>query len=460
MAVNPLSIPRLPNAITTPGTQPNFQTLSGQNTYVPPPSSTTLQQLASLGQKAKSPEQNVKTVAPALPTSQVSTYKPPIANSNTQSPLTSNVNPNAGQFGTGGIGGPSQSVAAQPPQNTGLYGQLIGQLSTQNPFNNTAVSDAYKKAQDIQSQLEQSRANQANSEAENRLNPIPIGDQTGREAVIRSQYLAQQNALAQQGAAQSTLYQAGLTGTGQQLQGLTSAAGLVQPQQVSYNNQLINPVTGGTYGQYGQGGTLNDAVSNAVQRIQNGTGYNDALATLNAYGQAGVNALNQALGPSFNITQSNANAAAQGQSLGQTTTQAQATQKAVDYANTVLDNLTHAYQGLGSAQTTGIPGVNALANLGSQITGLGIGGTQSFNNQLQEARAAISSALVASGTVTPTNAGGLALSMIPDNATPTQIASAKAALKELLGQRAGIYTAPYQAPQYGQGASGNSIYSF
>lgn len=120
----------------------------------------------------------------------------------------------------------------QTPQDTSYPGLIKG-LASFNPLANPAVAGAYKKAQDLNTQIEQSKTNQANAEAENRLNPIPIGDQTGREAVIRNQYLAQQGALASQFQGQSSLYGAGLTGTNQSLSGLSTAAGLT-PEILRY----------------------------------------------------------------------------------------------------------------------------------------------------------------------------------------------------------------------------------
>jgi hypothetical protein len=135
----------------------------------------------------------------------------------------------------------SNAGTSVPPTFPGL----IQQQSQFDPFANPSVAAAYKKAQDIQAQIESSKQNEANDVANNRLNPIPIGDQTGREAVIQNQYLAQQNALSSQAAAQAGIYGAGFTGTGQQLTGLNAAAANSAPQLGAVGTQgYYNPLTG------------------------------------------------------------------------------------------------------------------------------------------------------------------------------------------------------------------------
>lgn len=261
----------------------------------------------------------------------------PVANVSTAGSLPL-VNPNASyQDVKGGVAGtPVQPGLVQSP--TTFSGAVSG-LAGFNPLSNPAVSGAYQKAQDINNQIEQSKRNEANAEAENRLNPIPIGDQTGREAIIRNQYLAQQSALSGQLQGQSTLYQAGLTSTGQQLSGLNSAAGLSAPQQVSYNNQYLNPQTGQPINP-GASGDLNSAVQLQVQKIQNGTtDPQSAAAALSAYGQAGTNALQQALGPNFNLNIASGIANAQGAVAGQQSQQVQQYQSALQQGKNLQSQL-------------------------------------------------------------------------------------------------------------------------
>lgn len=182
---------------------------------------------------------------------QIQTATPqPYASTTSTTPVNAStgINPNAGQFGTGGIGGtPAQTIpqSSQVPSQTGSqFPQIVSGLASFNPYSNPAVAGAYNSAQNINTQIEQSKTNEANAQAQNFSNPIPIGDQTGRDAVIRNQYLAQQNALASQFQGQSTLFNAGLTGTGQQLTAQNEAAGYSQPQLGSIGQVPFNPTTG------------------------------------------------------------------------------------------------------------------------------------------------------------------------------------------------------------------------
>lgn len=260
MAINPLSISRLPGAITTPPAN-NFQTIGGQNTATAMPP---LSQFAALGAKAKAPEQNVVKPMGTLPSNQVTAYKPPIVTTNTQNSAPNSggtQNPNANYFGN-----QQNSVANNTPTNTGgLYGSLINNLSTFNPMSNPAVSGAYQKAQDINSQIEKSKMNEAGAIAQNNLQPIPIGDQQGRARVLQDQYLQQQNALASQFQGQTNLYNAGLTGTGQTLSGLGTAAGHAQPQLSQFGQGYYDPLNPQGGAASAGGGALNPI--NNVQSI-------------------------------------------------------------------------------------------------------------------------------------------------------------------------------------------------
>lgn len=98
--------------------------------------------------------------------------------------------------------------------------------------------------------------------------------------------------------------QEALSGVGQSY---LSAAGQVAPQQVSYSNQFLDPTTGEPINPE-SAGSLNDAVALQVQKLKSGaTDPASARAALSAYGQAGINALEQSLGPGFNPNISSAN---------------------------------------------------------------------------------------------------------------------------------------------------------
>ena len=249
----------------------------------------------------------------------------------------------------------------------------------------------------------------------------------------------------------------GITAQGQAQSALNSAGQLTQPQLGSIGGQqYYNPVTAGSSGSGTLPQAAQDAVNLQIQKVKSGNStVADAQSALSAYGQAGLNALQAGLGSGFSNVQSNANAASQATNLSNTSSQAQATQQAVTYANQVLDDLTAAYNAQGSLQKTGIPLVNAGANLLSQLTGFGISNTQGYSSTQGEALAAVSQAL-SSGGITPTSAGQIAQSLIPSNATPAQIQTAKTYLQTFLSQRQSTYTTPPAAATYG-GSQSNSM---
>lgn len=347
----------------------------------------------------------------------------------------------------------SQTPADTTPTYPGLLGKLVGATDNNAAIGKSAAdiaADYGKRIADVGGQGARAQAGYLTT------GTSPVGE--GNAAVTAQTTAAQQQALA---AGES----AALLGTGQQLtaqnqtqSGLNNAASLAQPIQVPYSNQLLSPTTGQPVGG-GAAGALPPAAQSAVdlqiQKVKSGNStVADAQTALGAYGQAGLNALQQGLGPSFSNIQSNANAASQQTNLQNTSSQAQATQQSVAYANKVLDDLTTAYNAQGSLQKTGVPLINAGATLLSQLTGFGISATQGYTSSTGEAVAAVSQAL-ASGGITPSAAGQIATTLIPPNATPAQINTAKAYLQTFLAQRQETYTTPPNAAQYG-GSNTNS----
>lgn len=350
---------------------------------------------------------------------------------------------------------PVYASTQQPTQTPApTFGGLVGQTAVggQNAVSTGSAqeSQAYNEAQALQSQLAGSQANEASTLANMQGNPIPLEFQQGRGNIVQGLYQSQQNALASELQGESNLAGQGTAVQGQGLTALGNAAGLTAPQLGSIGGQqYYNPLNPGQTG----GGTLpqaaQDAVNLQIQKVQSGNStVADAESALSAYGQAGLNALQSGLGSNFSNVQSNANAASQQTNLQNTSSQAQATQQAVTYANQVLNDLTSAYNAQGSLQKTSIPALNSVANLVSTLTGFGISGTQGYNSATGEAVAAVSQAL-ASGGITPTSAGQIAASLIPPNATPAQIQTAQQYLQTFLSQRQSTYTAPPPAATYG-----------
>jgi hypothetical protein len=96
------------------------------------------------------------------------------------------------------------------------------------------------------------------------------------------------------------------TQQGLQQSGQYNAAGLLAPTQVSYSNQYLNPVTGQPVNPQASQ-DMQNAVNLQIQKLQGGkTDPDSAKAALSNYGQAGINALEQGMGASFNPNLSSA----------------------------------------------------------------------------------------------------------------------------------------------------------
>lgn len=221
--------------------------------------------LASMGQPAKAPEQNIKPVATALPSGQAKTTVTQPTGGTSQAPTTqptpaqpaaAQFNPNYNlQVGQNNASAPQGTPTPAAPQtpgtpspytvNSGLYGQLITGLANRSQQPSQPFTQAMGNAQGYNQALQQSLSNEGNAIATNRLNPIPIGDQTGREAVIRNQYLAQQGALGAGFQGASTLLGATNTQQGLLQQALQQAAAGAAPQSLSPGQYQMSPLSGG-----------------------------------------------------------------------------------------------------------------------------------------------------------------------------------------------------------------------
>lgn len=359
-------------------------------------------------------------------------------------------------------------------QNTTTFPGLIGNLANQgnSTYNQQATQasqglidmgakpgadylNKQTEAEKYNEALKQSRINEAQGLAANASNPIPLEFQQGRGQVLQSQYAQEQAALGsayqgasnlvgaantQQGLQQSGLQSGGglaLQGQGQAQSALGTAAGLVAPQLAGYNQQAFNPATN----QFSGGGSLSDAVNSAVQKLQNGQmTYNDALTSLAGYGQGGIDALQKSLPPGFNIAQSNTLSGQQG-SINAT----------YQLADTAISNLENSVKKLGTLQGTNIPGVNAVGNAISNITGAGSQETREYTQAIQSARGAYAALIASIKGGTPTDYSSQALAEIPDNPTPNDIAALRHSF-EVLGQaRKDIFGNP------GTSASGGNV---
>lgn len=353
-------------------------------------------------------------------------------------------------------GAPATHLAYPAPQTfdpnqNGLYGALIAQLANraQQP------SPQYAQAQATYDQAAKDLAAIKDAEAKalgaNAQSGADLSFQQGRASILGNQF-------AQQEAVKTGLMSAagnvmGQANTQQQLQqqGLGTAIGATAPQQVGYNVQYTNPVTGQPYGGVQMGSNLQGAVSNVVEKLKSGQmTYNDALNALSGYGQGGINALQQSLPPGFNIAQSNTLGATQGQVI-----------PAITYANQALDAVSSAIQGLSiPGQGSNIPAINAAGNVLSSVTGIGATQTQTLSNFVNEARQAIMNALAAKGGGTPSAYESRARSILPDNPTPQEVDAAKQTMITLGTATQNIYGNPGQSNTQNAQSTTSGLYNW
>lgn len=311
------------------------------------------------------------------------------------------------------------------PTYSGLVGTLAQKASQPNEQYTDLTKqaeDAYKKAANFGRAVGQAKLDVATNPEYSIDTGVGLGNRIAQNTGLQMQELTD--------TAAGLANLAGLSNTQQQLQqsGLTSAAGLAQPTQVSYSNQYINPLTGQPVGG-GVSGNLNDAVNNVVEKLQSGQmTYNDALTALSGYGQGGVNALQAALPSGFNIAQSNVLGGVQG-TVG----------PAYTYADTALKNVEDIMANLPKLQQTNIPVLNEATRGFSTLTGIGSEGTRALTGAVNTLRNAYASLLASSKGGTPTDYSGQALAEIPDNPTPNDIAALRKNLETLGQARKQIY---------------------
>jgi len=237
-------------------------------------------------------------------------------------------------------------------------------------------------------------------------------------------------------------------------QGQTVASG---PQQLPYNQQLVNtqtgnPVSGGGAASSGGGaaGTTpaaqtalaalppaaQQAVQLQAQLVQSGQSTQpEALSNLSAYGQAGTNALNAILGPNFNVNSSNASAA--------TTATGQQLKTPSAAVNAALDTLSTTFSSLNPLETGGIPATNSIAQWIGKA--MGSSALQSYNSNLADARSQLLGVLNSAGG-TPTGNENTVMQYLPDDMTPTQFTTnvgteqSPGIVRQLINQKVQAFT--------------------
>jgi hypothetical protein len=224
------------------------------------------------------------------------------------------------------------SLANQSSAPGNVYTQATKSLLEKSQAAGPEYTAAYNQAQEYNKQLGQLAENYGTQTANIEGSPIDLTLATGQQGILQRLYAAKQGALAgqYQGATnlmnaantQQALQQQGLTSAagastaqqGVQQTGLGTAAGLTAPIQVPYSNQLINPVTGQSFSTGNS--TVDSAVAGVAAKVKNGTmTYADAVNAVSGYGQAGSNALTQAL-QGTDIVSVGASAAAKAANIG------------------------------------------------------------------------------------------------------------------------------------------------
>jgi len=460
------------------------------------------------GVQAKSPEQNIKPVNNTIQPNQVRTTAP-TTTSNTATPKTFTDAQSSGlmaalgrknagtandadnknlAYATSNGWKPTATTTTTAPvakptdiSSGGIITNMVdagnnGTKTTQaattgllnTAANNPATSgQAYTDYQNAIKELADLKSNMATAEANISSTGIPLEFQQGRSQVLNKQYADQlEAAQAKVNQAQAAIGQQ-ITGTQTQQSGLQSAGSLgttsqgllanaaeqVKPVQVSPSNQYVNPQTGENVGQAGIGGSLDSAVSNIAEKVQNGTmGYDAGVAALNGYGQLGLNALQQKLGTNFNVQQSNATAAAQGASTLQTGTTGGLVSKSAATAKDALTKLESDFNNLSGLQVGGIPATNAIMNY--VASKFGQGALSAYQTTLHDARAQLAGVLTATGATTPTGADSMANVYLPDDMTPTQLKEKLAAARALIDQKVSHWTNPSSNNNEGVTTSG------
>jgi hypothetical protein len=292
---------------------------------------------------------------------------------------------------------PPAPVAPSTPTNAGFLGQLMG--NTGNPqfsADNTNLQNLKNQQADLEASI-------AGGDQPLYFKQGEMGqEQQAYQTKLAAAGQAVQNDIGEQNA-QTTAASAGATAT------LPGA----QNVQVPYNNQYLNGTTGQPVNpQAAQ--DMQSAVALEIQKVQNNQ---EDLATaqgnLSAYGQAGLNALNQGLGPNFNA---NTNA---GASSAQASNAQVGGTAAVNAGNAAYQSANPAYlklanytipniEGFGQLLTSGAGGINPFASQYANMT------LQQFQNQLsspqqaqfqttfQQLKQSIADLAASGGSQTPT----------------------------------------------------------
>lgn len=244
--------------------------------------------------------------------------------------------------------GPTSGLLPPPNLNSGVgintataqtfpntVGTLANMSATSSPQYQAALAQYGTANQDL-ANLRTDFARQTANIGGSRTNLQEAG---GEQGLLQNLEAGKEAALTGEMNAAIAAAQAATGQQGTQQQGLGAAAGFAQPQLAGFNQQMFNPITG----QFTGGGSMNDAVQGVVQKLKNNQiSYPDALNVLSGYGQGGMNALQAALPPGFNVNQSTATGASQQAQTGQQQQYQSASQQAKNLGSQLTQLITSA----------------------------------------------------------------------------------------------------------------------
>lgn len=368
---------------------------------------------------------------------------------------------NAASSGSPGIINPSQNQSLVTPQVPsqqpvtfpGILGTVASQGSQPSQLQNTSTDIAKNAAETynkLNTELSQSRQNEANALKTNYLNPIPIGDQEGRARAIRDQYLAQQNAIASEAQGATNLFSPALSTAsatqGQQFGAAQNAAGLAQPSPAAYGQTVFNPASG----EYTDGGGLPPEVMRQyAQMAANGQIASiPASITGNTVLSAQLNAAAKAINPNFTPITS----AAQGSSAADLTGQASAIQAQANGAEANFDLMLNIAK-QGGVNDANVPILNTLQNnVNRGLTSSAA--VANFQSLIQSVRSQYAS-ILGGGTVT-VEALQEAQSLIPNDISISALESLGQNLKSDAQNRVAGLNQQIQALGGGANATGGT----
>lgn len=334
------------------------------------------------------------------------------------------------------VGTQIQNVAntgQQTPQEQQTYSGLMNQSQNASPEYIAAQAEANRINQQMEAAKTQFAKQTSDINQSGTWTSRALGEQgqaniqnAATLSALGSQYQGATNQVGQANTQQGLQVQAGTaantaaqTQAGRATGTAESVLGAVAPNYPGYNTPIVQPgmlgntntgTTGTAMSQLPQ--QAQTAIQSYAQQVQSGAMTRaDAESRLSAYGIAGTNALNEALGSSFNTNASNASAG--------TTAVGQQVQAAIKPANQALDLLQTAFNNLPGIEASGFSAMNGFLQNLSMQTGIGRKAASDYQGALAEARARINGVLTS--IIGVDAATQQANTLLPDNMTPEEI---------------------------------------